>query len=145
MKLALGVMDLTRWSLCAGLCLAAMACGRSDGGRLPVFGSVIGPGAEKLTGTISFIPDMDRASPGSVVPLVERLLSLRHNQRSLAGTLSNSHPAHVMRTRASQTSKLGLASTTGESIGRGATVEWKLQRTQDIVAQGPYQIDFKLD
>ena len=137
------VLDLIPWSFCVGLCLAAMGCGRSNGGRLPVTGSVIGPGAEKLTGSISFIPDVDRSSPGAVASLVNGHYCFDGTNGPGPGRYRILIRRAVTKTRANQTSKPGLALATGESIARGATVEWTFAR--EIVAKGPYQIDFNLD
>jgi hypothetical protein len=86
--------DPIRWSLWAGLCVAALGCGRSNVDRLPVFGLVVGPGSEKLTGSISFIPDKNWSSSGSVASLINGQYRFDRTNGPRARTPPSSHPAH---------------------------------------------------
>jgi hypothetical protein len=142
LQLAFRPSDPIHWALCAGLCIVAIGCGRSNVDRLPVFGSIIGPGTEKLTGSVSFIPEGNRSSPGCVASLVNGQYRFDRTNGPGAGRYRILIRRAVTKTRASQESSPELTSTTPETTGRDATLEWTL--TRDIAANGPYQIDFEL-
>jgi hypothetical protein len=131
--------------LALGLGVLPAGCGRSSGVvRLPVRGTVVGVGGEKLTGSITFVPAEGRSGPAATTTLVDGQYQFDLESGPTAGR----HRVIVSRASAkaamppSGSTKLSPASQEAPGT-KGLKTEWTL--SVDVPTAKPYQCDFKLD
>jgi hypothetical protein len=130
--------------LALGLGVLPLGCGKSSGVvRLPVRGVVVGPGAEKLTGSITFVPAEGRPGPAATTTLVDGQYQFDLENGPTAGrhrviVARASSKAAMLSASSGRTSTASPAAAT-----KGLKTEWTL--SVDVPSAKPYQCDFKLD
>ena len=124
--------------VCVGVCLGLFGCGGSGSGRLPVFGTVRGPGDEKLDGSISFIP-----AAGQVPASIASLVNGEYRLNSTNGPGRGNYRVLIRRNRAQDPAGPEVEAFTGLTGGDYRHDEWTL--AADVPIKSPYQIDFKLE
>ncbi len=120
------------YSICWALLLALLVgCGASSS-RLPVNGSVMGPNGEAITGSISFTPTKDNSGAGATASLVEGKYRFDRSN----GPEPGGYEVIITRT-----------SNKMEVVQRNAQANTKMRWSfpTEVPANGPYEIDFKLD
>jgi len=132
---------------CFALLLTAivMGCGRPSGvERLPVFGTVTDAGGDKVSGSISFVPDQGRPGPSAIASIKDGEYRFDKSNGPTAG------PHRVIVTR--KATKEPVVKQTGSPGGAPTgkkNASTRLPATPstlsaDVPAKGPYRLDFKL-
>jgi hypothetical protein len=134
----------TPW-LALVLAAALIGCSRPSGvERLPVYGSVSEPSGEKISGSISFVPDRGKPGPGAVASLIQGEYRFDKTNGPTAGL----HRVIVTRTATKDPTGKQAGSPKGQPAGkkdadtRSPTAPWIV--SADVPAKGPYKIDLKL-
>jgi hypothetical protein len=109
--------------------VALSGCGAGTS-RLPVTGRITGNGAETLEGSISFIPAKGNDGLGATCALKNGVYQFDPSNGPTAGK----HEVSIRRTPSKPTN--------GPPAGQ-IRQEWTFQA--EVPAEGPYNIDFKLD
>jgi hypothetical protein len=127
------------------LAAALIGCSRSSGvERLPVYGTVSDPSGEKISGSISFVPDQGRPGPGASASLIQG----EYRFDTTNGPTAGPHRVIVTRTTMKDPPGKQAGSPKGPPAGkqnanaRSPNAPWTL--SADVPAKGPYKIDLKL-
>ena len=133
------------WCLVLPLAATMIGCGRPSGeGRLPVYGTVADSGGEKISGSISFVPDQGRPGPSAIVSLKDG----EYRFDKINGPTAGLHRVIVTRTVSKEPGAKQAGSPKGSPAWKkgGAApspaTQWTL--SADVPAKGPYRLDFKL-
>jgi hypothetical protein len=127
------------------LALLIGGCSGSSGeGRLPVYGTVSDSSGEKISGSISFVPDQGTPGSGATASLIQGEYRFDKTNGPTAGR----YRVIVTKTTMKDLSGKRAGGPKGPLAGkkdanaRSPAAPWTL--SADVPAKAPYQIDFKL-
>jgi hypothetical protein len=125
------------------LALLPAGCGKAELGRLPVYGSVSCSSGEKLSGSISFLPDKGNSGPAATTGLVNGEYHFDRNNGPTAGT----HRVVINKITHDRQATRALPPRGPRTDSGASAVEEKTSWTlsADVPAGGPYRFDFKVE
>jgi hypothetical protein len=145
MTTQVGRSALTAPCLALVLAAALIGCSRPSGvERLPVYGTVSEARGEKVSGSISFVPDQGRPGPGAIASLIQGEYRFDKTNGPTAGL----HRVIVTKTATKDPTGKQAGSPKGPLAGKqnansqSPTAPWTL--SADVPAKGPYKIDLRL-
>jgi hypothetical protein len=145
MKAELLTNAVAAWCLVLLLAMTLVGCSRSNGeGRLPLYGTVTDSSGEKVSGSISFVPDQGRPGPSAIASLKDG----EYRFDTTNGPTAGPHRVNVTRTVTKDLSAKQAAapkrSLAGKKGGVAPSSSGQPALSADVPAKGPYQLDFKL-